>query len=375
MKKRTPFIVPFLLVAAILFISSLLTSVGSKYFTSSYVSQSIKNFSPENFVYLMGLEFSQVHEVLPEKSKPPKISAVVFNAATNLKPGDIRSLLGRELPGFYSYDAEIFFAGKGADFTNLPVESSPPLEEVLKDNEINEENIKSDVPETNKKKPKMTTNGRKVVYIYHTHSYESFKPLLKNGAVSSNNEKVNVVAVGKKLTEELEERGIGVVHDKTNMAEALHAKGWSTNDAYTLSRSMVASTLSRNKDITNIIDIHRDSQPRKLTTTKINGKSYAKVSIIVGKEVNNFEKNRSFALKFAKQMEKKYPGIMLHGVMIKGYNQGNGKYNQDLAKNAMLFEIGGVDNNLDELYRTTEAIADVYSEFYWEAEKVSAEQK
>ena len=56
----------------ILVVSSLLTSFGSKLFTSTYVSQSIKNFAPENFIYLMGMEFSQVSDVLPEKSKPPK---------------------------------------------------------------------------------------------------------------------------------------------------------------------------------------------------------------------------------------------------------------------------------------------------------------
>ena len=39
----------------------------------------------------------------------------------------------------------------------------------------------------------------------------------------------------------------------------------------------------------------------------------------------------------------------------------------------MLFEIGGVDNTLDELYRSAEALADVYSEIYWQAEKVMAQ--
>ncbi|GIN85333.1 stage II sporulation protein P [Heyndrickxia sporothermodurans] len=372
MNLKVPIFIMFMIVPSMLFLSGILTSIGGNYVTSSYVSKSIQNFAPENFVYLMGLEFSQVHDVLPEKSKPPKISTVVFHAATNLKPGDIRSLLGRELPGFYSYDAEIFFAGEGADYTNLPIESSPPLEEVLKDNEINEDNVKIEPEKNQQLNPENTTNGKKVVFIYHTHSYESFKPLLKNEATSSNNEKVNVIAVGAKLAEQLEKRGIGVIHDKTNMGETLHAKGLSTNEAYILSREIVASSLSKNKDITNIIDIHRDALPRKKTTTSIHGKSYAKISLVVGKEVENYEQNLSFATRFAKLLDKKYPGIMRVGVLEKGYKDGNGKYNQDLAKKPLLMEIGGVDNTLDELFRTAEAIADVYSEFYWEAEKVSA---
>ncbi len=372
MKLRLSFLIPFLLVTGILVVSSLLTSFGSKLFTSTYVSQSIKNFAPENFIYLMGMEFSQVSDVLPAKTKPPKVSTIVFKAATNLKPGDIRSLLGRELPGFYAYDAEIIYAGNGADYTNLPVESSPPLEELLKDNEINEDKIITEETPEETEKPDQTTNGRKVVYIYHTHSYESFKPLLKNGAVSSNNEKVNVIAVGSKLAEELEKRGIGVEHDKTNMAEMLNAKGLKTNAAYNVSRTIVASALAKNTDITNIIDIHRDSQGRELTTTTINGKSYARISLVLGKEVQNYEKNRSFALEFKKKMEAKYPGLIFH-IFSKGFDEGNGKYNQDLASQAMLFEIGGVDNTLDELYRSAEALADVYSEIYWQAEKVMAQ--
>lgn len=37
-----------------------------------------------------------------------------------------------------------------------------------------------------------------------------------------------------------------------------------------------------------------------------------------------------------------------------------------------MLEFGGVDNNLEELQRAANAAADVFSEMYWDAEKVNA---
>ena len=41
---------------------------------------------------------------------------------------DPRSLLGRELPAFSLFDTEIAVAGEGTNYTNMPIESAPPLE-------------------------------------------------------------------------------------------------------------------------------------------------------------------------------------------------------------------------------------------------------
>jgi stage II sporulation protein P len=62
-------------------------------------------------------------------------------------------------------------------------------------------------------------------------------------------------------------------------------------------------------------------------------------------------------------------------VLLKNNEGSNSLYNQDLNKNAMLIEFGGVDNNLEELYRTADAVADIFSDYYWQAEKVDAAQE
>lgn len=50
---------------------------------------------------------------------------------------------------------------------------------------------------------------------------------------------------------------------------------------------------------------------------------------------------------------------------------GNAVYNQNLSNNAILIEFGGVDNTFEELNRSADALADVFSDFYWDAEKVN----
>lgn len=66
------------------------------------------------------------------------------------------------------------------------------------------------------------------------------------------------------------------------------------------------------------------------------------------------------------ELEKKHPGIS-RGVLLKGYSDGNGVYNQDISTKAMLLEIGGVDNNLDELDRTVDALSEVLADYYWKS--------
>ena len=99
------------------------------------------------------------------------------------------------------------------------------------------------------------------------------------------------------------------------------------------------------------------------------GKSYAKIAFVIGRNNPNYEKNAALANKLHQAIEKKYPGLS-RGVMKQGGAGHNGVYNQDLSSNALLIEIGGVDNTFEEMYLTVDVFADVFSEFYWDAKAV-----
>ncbi|WP_078545532.1 stage II sporulation protein P [Litchfieldia alkalitelluris] len=361
-------------------ITAIMTSLKPEYrLASSSLNNIADTITGESLVHLLGYENKYFTQGLPESSAPPNYSALVFKAATNVSLDDPRSLLGRELPGFSIFDSKIVVAGQGTNYTNLSIESSPPLEVLLEEREASLDNIEKEDPDEGQPvtPPEMTTGDKKVVYIYHTHSRESYFPHLK--VDTSNPDKafhpeVNVTMVGKKLAEELEARGLGTEVDTSDMTDILLKNKWQYGQSYNASRSVVASAINNNRDLTYLIDIHRDAARKDVTTVTIDGKKYARTWFIVGGNNPNAEKNTKLAEDLHHLIEKKFPGLS-RGVELKQGAGTNGKYNQDLSANAMLIEFGGVDNTMDELNRTAKAVADVLAEYYWQAEKVNASKK
>lgn len=355
-------------------VSGILTSADIKdRLTSSLLHNGLSKISTEGLVYAMGFENPYFTQGLPEEIGPPLFSSLAFQFATGIKPGDIRSLLGSELPGFALYDTEIYVAGEGTNYTNLPVESAPPVEVMMKEREIAREKLEVEDTKEPQEPPEQTTNGKNVVYIYQSHSYESFLPLLKDADTPNDanvtNPKANMIAIGQKLTEELEQRGIGVLHDNTGMWDRLLDRGWEHGQAYKLSREIAASALKKNQNIKYLFDLHRDAARRKETTITLNSKPYAQLMFVIGKENKDFEKNKTMATQIHNMLEERYPGLS-RGVIGKQGAGTNGKFNQDLSNNAILIEVGGVDNTLEELHRSMEALAEVFADYYWQAEKV-----
>ncbi|MCQ6282054.1 stage II sporulation protein P [Bacillus sp. EB600] len=320
------------------------------------------------YLYFYGFENNYFTQKNPEVNDIP-LTKIGFQLATNLKVNDVRTFFARELPGFSDFNTKIQVAGEGTNITTLPMESSPPMDVLLKEREIAQDALKGKSTERSSQPPAQTTNGKKVVYIYHTHSWESYLPLLKqvqspDDATSSNNS-VNVVGVGDHLADDLEAKGIGIEHSTVNAAQMLQNKGWNANSAYQFSRGLVKEAMASDTDLKFMIDIHRDSLRKDKTTIKINNKNYARLVFIVGEANPNFKQNLELAKQLHAAIEKKYPGLS-RGVFSKDKSMGNGVYNQDLSPRALLMEVGGVDNNMEELQNAMDAFANVFSEYYWQ---------
>lgn len=202
-------------------------------FTSSFIHDTCEQMSSNFFLYLMSSEIGQLKAVVvaDEENIPPiSIPRILFTSMTNIWTDDIRTFLGRELPGFSSYHTEIAVAGSGTNLTNLPVESAPPLEVLLKEIEESEKEL-SPKPDSNSDQESTTPipkTGGNTVFIYQSHSWEAFIPLLNgvnnpNEAVSINENK-NVIVVGKRLQEELIKRGIGTSQSTANATEELQKR-------------------------------------------------------------------------------------------------------------------------------------------------------
>jgi stage II sporulation protein P len=357
-------------------LSGLMTSLKPEYrLTSSSVYNVATNMTGEWLYHLMGSENHYFLESLPDENKPHKLTNIVFKLSTNINLDDPRSLLGRELPGFSLFDAKIIVAGEGTNYTNMPIESAPPSEVLKAEQEAalqNIEGIDQQKKADENPSPPITTGDRKVVYIYFTHNRESYLPYLKgvDDPDKAYHSRINVMKIGDKLKEQLESRGIGTFVEKTDIQAILNRKGLGYGASYQESRTVVQAAMAGNKDIQYFFDIHRDSHRREMTTKVINGQSYAKLAFIIGAEHSNYEKNLRFAKGLHDMLEAKYPGLS-RGVIEKKGAGTNGKFNQDLSENSILIEFGGVDNTFEELYRSSEALADVFSEYYWQAEKVN----
>lgn len=375
----------YLISIVVLFVSiGLLTTVKPAYrFSSQAITKWTSDIDSSTFFYLIGMENRAFKQAFPEDKQLPKLTTTIFQIATSLKPNDPRSLLGNELPGFSNFDSHMLIAGEGTDYTNLPVESSPPLEDVLKDREaVVEKEDPEDEAEAEKEKDKAkeekkdtpTTGDRDVVFIYNSHSRESFLPHLPGvtDPDEAHHKEVNITKVSDRLAKTLKANGVGTNVDHTDIMNLLNEKGWGYGQSYKASRGVVEEALATNQEIQYAFDLHRDSISRDKTTKEIDGKDYARIMIVVGEEYDDYEKNLELAADLHYLLEEEYPGLS-RGVYPKKGAGTNGVFNQDLTDNGLLFEIGGVDNNLDELYRSADALGEVFSEFYWDAEKVDAD--
>ncbi|MEH7096765.1 stage II sporulation protein P [Neobacillus vireti] len=370
------FAVLSLFIILIFSISGLLTSLKPQYrLMSTSVNQAATNVNGELLYQFMGWENHHFLKVGKSWVTTPKLTNLIFTLSSNINLNDPRSLLGRELPGFYQFDGKILVAGEGTNYTNMPVESAPPIEIMKEEREAALQNLEGlDKPsdENTSPAPGQTTGGRKVVYVYFSHNRESYLPYLK-GVTNPDlayHSQINVTKIGDQLKTSLADRGIGSFIDKTDIQAALNKKGWKFWKSYDESRTVVQTAMTSNHDLHYFIDIHRDSQRRDNTTVTIKGKSYAKVAFIIGGKNPNYEKNAKLAKELHDRLEKKYKGLS-RGVIIKNAAGSNSIYNQNLSENAILMEFGGVDNTFEELNRSADALADVFSDFYWQAEKVN----
>jgi len=195
--------------------------------------------------------------------------------------------------------------------------------------------------------------GRNTVFIYHTHTGETYT--LTDGMDRLDGKCGGVVTVGSAVKEVLEKNyGLEVVH-----SVKIHDLQYAVS--YRESEKSVRNFLSDNPKVSVIIDIHRDAgKSRKNSLVKINGQQIAPLCFVVGSDSRqpfpNWKDNYQFASNLSKKLGEKYPGLCL-GVLT-----GEGRYNQFLHPRSLLVEIGSASNSTEEAVATARLFADVLGE-------------
>lgn len=193
------------------------------------------------------------------------------------------------------------------------------------------------------------SNEEPQILIYHTHASETFADS-KEGAIED-----TVVGAGEYLTELLTKYGYQVYHD-TTAYDQIRGRDYS----YSTARPYIEQFLAEHKSIEVIIDLHRDSGAKRVTT--INGKETAQIMLFNGLcrdatgpieslDNPNIEENLAFSLQTNLVGNTYYPGLMKR-IYLKKY-----RYNMHFTEKYLLVELGTDKNTVKEAYNAMEPFA------------------
>lgn len=192
------------------------------------------------------------------------------------------------------------------------------------------------------------------VLIYHTHTSESYMETKGEDGYRSQDENLNVVAIGEVLKSNLEAKKFNVDHSKQKHDTP------SYNGAYSASLN-TALKLCQNKKYDLIFDVHRDALAGNQNfrpTVNINDEISAKLMFVVGTNVSGLKhdewiKNLKLALLIQNIANEMYPGLFRDLTLSKS------RYNQQLAEGALIIEVGASGNTLDEAKTAMKYFANV----------------
>lgn len=196
------------------------------------------------------------------------------------------------------------------------------------------------------------------VYIYNTHQLETYS----NGGLENYNITPNIMMMSYLLSEKLNKSGIPTIAEDTNMAEFMRISNIKSSELYATSRILIDNARSKYPSLKYFIDVHRDSVSKDITTCEINGKKYARILFVVGSSNPNYAENEKVARAIDDISDELYP-CMSRGIYKRGVEGWVRAYNQDISKDAMLIEVGGKENEMQEVLNTIDALSNVLKKY------------
>ncbi len=204
-------------------------------------------------------------------------------------------------------------------------------------------------------------NDKPQVLILHTHATESYLRHQENYYTSSDNARstdnaYNMVALGKIISDKLNDAGIVTLHDTTQHDYP------SYNESYSRAAKTICNYIQKYPSIKIVIDLHRDAIAANDTdkvkvTTEIDGKKAAQIMLVMGSQsgsVKNFpdwKENLKLATKLQQTIEVMYPSLA-RSIHFMSKN-----YNESLTTGSMLIEIGTDGNTLEEAKYSAELLS------------------
>ncbi len=211
--------------------------------------------------------------------------------------------------------------------------------------------LNQDYPLNFAKSVSSNNENQPIVLIIHTHGSECYSPegvqaYTPDTPTRTLDTTANVVAVGKVLADELNNRGVQTIHC-TTMFDAE-----SYSDSYDLSEEKVQEYLAEYPSIQYVFDVHRDSITRTNNEkikpfTTVNDIETAQAMFVVGTDSGGADhphwiNNLTVATFFQNKLIEKYGNIM------RPINLRKASFNAEHAPGSLLIEIGSCGNTLSE---------------------------
>lgn len=192
------------------------------------------------------------------------------------------------------------------------------------------------------------------VLILSTHATESYtrkgEPYREVSSWRTLSEEYNMLSIGLRVGQLLEEGGIGVLRDTQ-----LHDYP-SYNGSYVHARKSIQAILEEHPTVRVVLDLHRDAAAGEAgqlrTLAQVDGKPSAQLMLVLGTNHEHYEENLQFALKLHAWLEDRYPGLM-RPLQLRAQ-----RFNQDLSPGAILVEVGAAGNTHGEAMTAAEKLAE-----------------
>ena len=246
----------------------------------------------------------------------------------------------------YQYEKPKEFVAKEIDHGKLMVGNT-----IIK----NKSKIALDLNEL--KKPSMFAFKDNTSFLlYHTHTTESYeiKKELYTDNYRTQNAEYNMLKIGETLKKYLEEKGFAcdqerTVHDFPNY-----------NGAYKASLQTIQNAM-KNTHYDIYIDLHRDaisSTSHYRLNKVISGENVAQLMFVMGTNGSgvthdHWMDNLKLAIMIQNQAEEMYPGLFRELTLT------NSRYNQHISTGALLIEVGGTGNTIEEAENAMKYLANV----------------
>jgi len=255
-----------------------------------------------------------------------------------------KNILVRDI-NYINFNITNYIKDQSSKIINRPINL---LDNNIKKVTLKKENVITVVKEE-KESENVSIEYNPLIYIYNTHQTEKYSDY-------------SVIEAGELLANKLNQNGYDTYFEEQSVPVFLQENNFKYYKSYVGSRKYLMEAKEKYNSLTYFFDIHRDALKKEQSTLEVNNKKYAKISFIVGLDNENYEMNLNNTTKLNNIINTLIPGLS-RGILKKSGKGVNGVYNQDISDNIFLIEIGGNENEKEEVINTVEIIKEAINQY------------